>query len=154
MASLLVLGGLEIVLDTIAIFASLVVLIFGFYGVREEARWAVMIFVIACLVLPTYVIFKLFYIRNDPNFTPLLMAGITSILVRSAMFWSLWRTYQKFGLGLRDQIFVNRGSPSESSVDEWLNNGDDSKVIRESRENDSQDYLETGFGPYTPVAVM
>lgn len=117
LASFLVLGSLETLLDVIACVVSFVALICGYYGVREESRLATSLFGLFLLVLPTYIIVKLVQLQDDPYFGTILIAGCWSLSVRSFLFYRLYRAVQNFGLGLRDTIFVAMNSARHESKD-------------------------------------
>ncbi|GAB5370365.1 hypothetical protein AAMO2058_001486400 [Amorphochlora amoebiformis] len=82
LSSFLVLQGLELILDIGALVITILFFVVGYYGVREETRAVVYIFISFCFVLPVYIVWRLFELRDSDSFGILLVAGFVSVSIR------------------------------------------------------------------------
>jgi len=121
MVGMFVIHGTELYIDIGALIITFLWVILGWYGVRYERLWFMVIFFVLCPLEPIYIVIRitfLFFLSMDfsnPFFPPLMTFALLALVNRVVLvIWAALVT-RHFGRGLREKAFVHSPAPGTGS---------------------------------------
>lgn len=103
----------EFIIGVVSVIFGVLWAVLGWVGVVQERTFLVYVFMLASLVQPAWVAYKLYYLDVHPgalpaqvSFAQFAVVGGLFLITRGATLFMTCQCMRNFGLGLREQVFL------------------------------------------------